>query len=174
MTEKSQGPERSDAFRAVTLAIAGTFVIILVPWAFITLGGRLDAALGLAPFIYPPYNWLLGAVLVAAGFLLGLWSVYTQVDRGRGTPVPLAPTQVLLVDGPYRFCRNPMTLGTIAIYKGIGVVTGSWGAVAVAVAFLLLLLLYILLIEEKELAARFGPPYEEYKRRTAFLIPGIW
>jgi len=33
---------------------------------------------------------------------------------------------------------------------------------------------YIKLVEEKELEARFGEEYREYKRKTPFLIPKIW
>ena len=160
--------------RLVTLMVAGAVVLVLLPWAFIRLGGGIDSRAGLAPLLYPPYNWILGGALGVAGGLFGLWSVYVQVDRGRGTPVPLVPTQRLLVDGPYRYCRNPMTLGIIGLYKGIAIVSGSYGTMALIIAFFVALLFYILLIEEKELAARFGAEYEAYKKRTAYLIPGIW
>ena len=171
---RQSGPEHSLGARLLTLVVAGVVVLVLLPLAFVRWGAGLDAQLGLSPFVYPPYGWILGGALAVAGGALGLWSVYVQVDRGRGTPVPLVPTQRLLVDGPYRYCRNPMTLGTIGLYKGIAVVTGSYGTTALVVTFFVALLFYILVIEEKELAARFGPDYEAYKRRTAFLVPGVW
>jgi hypothetical protein len=37
----------------------------------------------------------------------------------------------------------------------------------------ILLLAYIKLFEERELEARFGPEYVEYKRTTPFLIPRL-
>jgi len=38
------------------------------------------------------------------------------LTRGRGTPLPVMPTQELLTEGPFRYSRNPMTLGTILAY----------------------------------------------------------
>ncbi len=61
--------------------------------------------------------------LAAAGCSLGFWSVCAQLDRGRGTPLPMVPTmptmptQELLTDGPFRYCRNPMTLGAVLAHK---------------------------------------------------------
>lgn len=52
-------------------------------------------------------------------------SVLTQLGRGRGTPLPLMPTQELLVDGPFRYCRNPMTMEAVLTYLGIGIAAGT-------------------------------------------------
>jgi protein-S-isoprenylcysteine O-methyltransferase Ste14 len=39
---------------------------------------------------------------------------------------------------------------------------------------LILFSFYNKLVEEKELLLRFGKQYEEYKRKTPFLIPKLW
>jgi len=44
-------------------------------------------------------------------------------------------------------------------------------AIALALMFAALLLLYVKVFEEKELEARFGADYLEYKRTTPFLRP---
>ncbi|NWG10106.1 MAG: hypothetical protein HXX80_07390, partial [Nitrososphaerales archaeon] len=64
-----------------------------------------------------------------------------------------------------------MSLGSIIFYLGFGFLTGSISSIGFTVLFMSLLLAYIKFIEEKELGARFGQEYTEYKKRTPFLIP---
>jgi protein-S-isoprenylcysteine O-methyltransferase Ste14 len=78
-----------------------------------------------------------------------------------------------VVQPPFTYCRNPMTLGTILGYGGIAVWLGSVSAVGIVAAVGALLLVYVRTVEEKELEARFGPAYQEYKRTTPFLLPRI-
>ena len=85
----------------------------------------------------------------------------------------MMPTQKLLVSGPFKQCRNPMTFGTICLYLGVGIIIGSLSSIAVVLLFGGLLLTYIKLVEERELAARFGQEYLDYKSNTPFIIPGI-
>jgi len=37
----------------------------------------------------------------------------------------LAPTQNLIITGPYKLCRNPMHLGAMIYYFGVGTWFGS-------------------------------------------------
>ena len=90
---------------------------------------------------------------------------------GRGTPAPIAPTQKLIVDGPYRKRRNPMLLGATIYCLGVGTILESI-TIGLIMSFLVLTLgtCYGKFIEEKELRIRFGQEYEEYKEKTPFLI----
>ncbi len=85
----------------------------------------------------------------------------------------MMPTQELLTRGPFRYCRNPMTLGTILAYSGLGIAAGTISGVGLVLCFGAFLVLYIKGIEEKELAERFGEAYLVYKRETPFLIPRL-
>ena len=116
---------------------------------------------------------VLGGLVTVLGFSLGFWSVNTQLTRGRGTPLPVMPTQELLTEGPFRYCRNPMTLGTILVYLGLCVWLGSLSALVIVLILAGALLSYIKFIEEKELEARFGQAYLEYKRSTPFILPRL-
>jgi protein-S-isoprenylcysteine O-methyltransferase Ste14 len=112
-------------------------------------------------------------VLAALGLFLALWTVWTQFRHARGTPVPIMATKKLLTDKPYSFCRNPMALGTLVFYFSIATFTSSFKAVLVVFLFALFLVAYIKLIEEKEVALRFGDEYSRYKQNTPFIIPRI-
>jgi protein-S-isoprenylcysteine O-methyltransferase Ste14 len=114
---------------------------------------------------------IVGGLLTVLGFSLGLWSVEVQVDRGRGTPLPVMPTQELLTEGPFRYCRNPMTLGAILAYLGMAVAARTTAGTALVLSLAASLLVYLKRLEEGELAERFGEAYLAYRRETPFIIP---
>ena len=151
----------------------GAFFLIVLPVSLILLSNAIDRWLLIPRF--PGGGWNIAAAILCfiGGGFLGFWAIYTQVTAGRGTPVPMMPTQKLVAQGPYAYSRNPMTLGTMLAYWGIGFLIGSFSALALVLTAGGALLLYCKFIEEKELAARFGPDYLEYKRSTPFLIPRL-
>ena len=112
-------------------------------------------------------------VAAALGLLLALWTAWVQFHHARGTPVPIMATKKLLTDKPYSLCRNPMVLGTLMFYFGIAVFTSSYKAVLAVLLFALFLIAYARLVEEKEMALRFGDEYSRYKQSTPFIIPRL-
>ncbi len=155
---------------AALLFVAPIFLIVL-PYLFIALGTKLDQWMQLPPILQAPFNLVLGWLLIAIGWLFGMWSNNSQFTIGRGTPLPLMATQKLIDQPPYTYCRNPMTLGAIAMYLGVGILFRSIGAVILVLLAAGLLLMYIKGVEEKEMEIRFGEEYLAYKRQTPFLIP---
>jgi len=163
--------EYSKAQRLMTIIFGGIFFWIIIPF-FIVLGSAfMDPWLSLPRFFHRWINTIIALVFMVAGWLLANWTVKVQFSLGRGTPIPLMATQKLVVQRPYTYCRNPMTLGTTAFYLGIAIWTGSFSALILALIYPVIILIYIKLVEEKELEQRFGLEYLEYKRRTPFLIP---
>lgn len=116
-------------------------------------------------------NLVLGFILTASGFALVGWSVQVQYVLGQGTPAPKVATQKLVTQGPYAYSRNPMTLGAMLLYLGIGFWIGSGVVVILTLVVFSILLTFIYFHETNELAERFGDEYLEYNRRTPFLIP---
>ena len=159
--------------RLIALSFAGVFFLLLFPYLLVTSSTAIDRWLHLPKFVGGAINPIVGLILILKGFLLGFWSNYAQMTIGRGTPLPVMPTVKLVVQGPFVYCRNPMTLGTFIAYSGVGVWLGSISALAIVLILISLLLCYIKLLEEKELEARYGAEYLEYKRKTPFILPNI-
>lgn len=163
--------EYSPGQRLALLAVASLFFVLLLPYLLATQGPRLDGALGIAHLTLGPIGLVLGVVMILAGWLLAVWTIYVQFTLGRGTPVPVMATQELLIGPPFTYCRNPMTLGAIILYLGVSVVIGSVSAAGLVLVAATLLLRYIHRFEEWEMEQRFGQAYLEYRQRTPFLIP---
>lgn len=119
-------------------------------------------------------NQAIGPVLTVGGLALVIWSVYIQYTLGKGTPAPKVATQRLVTHGPYAYSRNPMTLGALLMYLGIGIWIGSGVVVILTVIIFSGLLTFIYIHETRELTERFGEEYLEYKKRTPFLLPRCW
>ena len=125
------------------------------------------------------FGWInktLGAAMVIGGLALVIWSVSIQYTLGKGTPAPRVATQRLVTQGPYAWTRNPMTLGALSLYLGIGVWQGAGLVILLTAIVFSALLTYIYIHETRELTDRFGLEYMAYKKRTPFLIPnaGLW
>lgn len=157
----------------LALCFGGTIFLLGIPYLIVRAADGLDQALGLPRFTFGFVNPIVGIPLIVAGGLFALWSVVAEARVGSGTPLPMMPTQRLVVVPPFTYCRNPMVLGTCVAYLGIGVWLGSLSAIGLVLLFGVVLLTYVKLLEEKELEARFGADYVEYKRRTPFLLPRL-
>jgi protein-S-isoprenylcysteine O-methyltransferase Ste14 len=163
--------EHSGVRVTVVMAPLAPLFLGLLPLLVAGLGPRLDRRLDLPALGFGGVGRILGGLLTVLGFSLGLWSVSTQLTRGGGTPLPILPTQELLTEGPFRYCRNPMTLGTILAYAGIAIAARTSAGAAFVAALAASLLIYLKRLEEGELADRFGEAYLAYKETTPFIVP---
>ena len=116
-------------------------------------------------------NQVLGPALTVGGLALVAWSVRVQYVLGKGTPAPKVATQRLVTQGPYAYSRNPMTLGALWMYLGIGIWMGSGVVILLTVIVFSALLTFIYFHETRELTERFGEEYLAYKKRTPFVWP---
>ncbi len=66
--------------------------------------------------------------------------------------------------GPFRYLRNPMSLGAVIFMVGLGLYESSVSILLFAAAMFLFLHLLVVYVEEPGLERRFGESYREYKR----------
>ena len=112
---------------------------------------------------------LLVAILFMTYAMLALW-----ID-GKGTPAPIAPTQKLVTSGPYKYCRNPIELGTGVYFLFIGTYfDGLLTGLFCQIFGMILGFGYIKLIEERELELRFGEAYRAYLLTTPLFVPSLF
>lgn len=168
-----QKRKNTKTYKLVSLSIGIVFFLIILPAIFIYIGFLIDKYI-----IHVGGNdairIIISLLTVVVGLSILLLSAYTQWKIGNGTPAPNAPTQQLIISGAYKYTRNPIELGAIIYYFGLGTITGSY--TIGLVSFLLGLIIgsaYHKLVEEKELYARFGDSYLKYKKEVPFLIPNF-
>jgi protein-S-isoprenylcysteine O-methyltransferase Ste14 len=159
--------------RLLALIPAGFLFVLIFPYLFVILLPRLDALLHLPVPYFGPVNIIFGCLFIVTGGIYAFWSILSQLNRASGTPLPMMPTQKLLIDGPFKQCRNPMTFGTITAYLGVGILVGSLSSIVFILVIGGLLLTYLKKFEERELEMRFGQDYVAYKKTTPFFFPRI-
>jgi protein-S-isoprenylcysteine O-methyltransferase Ste14 len=144
-------------------------VTVLVPALLIAdQGARLGWGLdGIAT----PVIVLAGVALIAAGLAVGVWTTRLFAEIGNGTLAPWDPPRRLVVEGPYRYVRNPMISGVIAILLGETVVLGLPSMLIWLAAVAATNQIYFVFVEEPRLLRRFGDEYRQYRHNVPRWIP---
>jgi protein-S-isoprenylcysteine O-methyltransferase Ste14 len=151
------------------VALPGVVAIVVPVW----IARRNGVELAVSQNLESTALQLLGVVLLIVGVGLFSASLYYFWSRGRGTLAPWDPPRRFVVDGPYRFVRNPMISGVIFILFGEALVLRSPPHAVWAGVFLLLSAVFIPLLEEPMLVAKFGEPYRRYKDHVPRFVPRI-
>lgn len=113
---------------------------------------------------------LFGFVIFMAGFNLSLWAKMTM---GKSWNFPGAfnkrKQQKLVIEGPYKYTRNPIYLGLFLVGVGSSIVLQSY--FLPFMVFYYIFIRYVLIPkEEKSLKEVFGKDYENYSSKTPRLI----
>jgi protein-S-isoprenylcysteine O-methyltransferase Ste14 len=112
-----------------------------------------------------------GIVLVAFGESMRFWGVAYAGSLTRVTGSVGAPE--VIVAGPFAYVRNPLYVGNMLTYIGIGVMSNAlfpWLVIAAA-AYFAFQYYQIVLVEEEFLVNEFGAGYVEYKKNVPRFIP---
>lgn len=118
-----------------------------------------------------------GAIFVLIGAVFMVWSNIDMVKIGRGCPtdgfnIALGErTKRLIVQGPYKYTRNPMLFGTFVFYVGLALLFNSYSALIVPIVFISYMVWHVKKFEEPRLYNDFKDEYVEYKKRTPLLFP---
>ena len=134
-----------------TVLVPGTVVGWVPHWIRTAAGnspaGPLLQALALLPAL--------------AGLAIYLWCAL-DFARAAGTPAPIDPPKELVARGLYRYSRNPMYLGVLAMVIAQALFFASPGTLLYAALLFLAFHAFVVLYEEPTLARSFGAAYQRY------------
>lgn len=154
----------------LSIGILPFTVAVLVPmW----LARRHHVDLALGATLAAVATQLAGIASLGVGLALFSASLRQFVVRGKGTLAPWDPPKYLVVQGPYRYVRNPMISGVLFLLAGEALVLQSWPHGQWALLFLILNLVFIPAFEEPQLERRFGASYREYRQHVGRLLPRL-
>jgi len=131
--------------------VPGT-VVVWLPWWILSASssaGKLHNGLALAA-------WITGLLVILAGLGIAGCCVKDFMRIGRGTPAPIDPPKVLVIQGLYRRVRNPMYLGVLLILAGESLATASIRLAAYSLLVFCCFHLFVVFYEEPVLRRRFG------------------
>ena len=113
------------------------------------------------------WTWriVIGDLVAFAGIIL-IGSAIRLFRRSGTTPEPWTSTSAIVTAGIYRYTRNPMYLGLALIYAGLALAIDAPIALLLLPIVLVIVQTQVIAREERYLAAKFGEPYLDYKRRV--------
>ncbi|KAF0182552.1 MAG: isoprenylcysteine carboxyl methyltransferase [Nitrospirae bacterium] len=116
----------------------------------------------------------IGMVLLLGGTLLQIWTAKLLSFTGITGGHELENRQdVFQRNGAYHIVRHPTYLAHTFMLLGIFFITRSAAVGCIAVVDFIIVYFVIIPLEERELLARFGPAYEEYRRKVPRFFPHI-
>lgn len=160
----------SPAYKLLSL-VPGTVLFLIISPLFLFFFSRYLG--GFIPISWPRNLEISIAVAaLSAAVALMAWGFVMLWFDGKGTPAPIAPTKKLVITGPYKYCRNPIELGTDLYFLFLG----TWFDTLTTGLFCMFMGMllgygYIKIVEERELKLRFANSYEDYLARTPLFFP---
>jgi protein-S-isoprenylcysteine O-methyltransferase Ste14 len=146
---------------AAFFVVAPGTVVGLIPW--LITGWHVSGS---------PWQVAVGVLLIIAG-LIPLAFAFVEFAKAGGTPMPLAPTEHLVVTGFNRYVRNPMYVGLLVAILGQALLFGSVGLLFYAALAWLTTASFVRWYEEPTLSRRYGSEYEAYRRNVPAWIPRL-
>ena len=144
-----------------TLVVPGT-VAVYLPW-LLTRGQSIG-----------PLGYVMASsALILFGAMTYLWGLWVFAAHGQGTPAPIDAPKRLVSGGPYRYTRNPLYVGVLAVILGWAVLFQAASLLLYAMSVGLAFHLFIVLYEEPHLRRTFGAEYENYCGRVGRWLPGM-
>lgn len=158
---------------SIWLTIRNVAMIVLFPG---TVAAYIPYRL-LEPFTIPPLtSWSVhhysALLLLSIGVIILLTSILSFARVGRGTLAPFDETKRLVVVGLYRYVRNPMYVGVIAILLAQSLF--FWSSQLLSYTAFCFVVANVLVIgyEENRLRHKYGDEYRQYCDRVGRWIPG--
>lgn len=147
----------------IFVVVVPGIVLLYVPYEIVTSSFNTTFHLGILRFVaFVP--WVLG-------ISTSLWCIWDFMFKGKGTPAPIDPPKELVVEGLYKFVRNPMYVGIMLILLGHILWFRSLLLILYAVGLFIAVHLFVVFYEEPHLQKRFGDSYKFYFQRVPRWFP---
>lgn len=154
------------AVRSLLWAIAVPGVVAgYVPWRFFGL-----RALRIHPI--DPVEVIAVCTIAIGAFLLAI-CIADFARYGRGTLAPIDAPRRLVVQGLYRYVRNPMYLSVTVILFGELLLTGSVALLIYWMIWFAAVNFVVIACEEPTLRKRFGAAYDSYTHEVGRWMPRL-
>lgn len=85
----------------------------------------------------------------------------------------LCKQEVLTVNGPYAYTRNPLYLGSAVMALGAAIATRSWISALLLLLYFAVFYSMVMRREERELHERHGAAFEEYASAVPLFFPRL-
>jgi protein-S-isoprenylcysteine O-methyltransferase Ste14 len=158
-TKKSE----SAASRRVHVILTNAGLLLL----FIPVPGLGHTFLPSSPAWIP-----LGLAVEAAGLAFAIWS-RRHLGANWSGRIEIKEDHALIRSGPYRLLRHPIYTGILAMYIGTALVDGKVHAL-LGVAMVMFAYWRKIRMEEANMRDAFGTQYDDYRRATWALVPGLY
>jgi protein-S-isoprenylcysteine O-methyltransferase Ste14 len=146
-----------------TLLLPGVF-LVLVPYFLLSLfGDRFAVDIGRIRTI--------GLIPMLFGVFVYIRCAWSFASLGKGTPAPIDPPKKLVVQGMYKYARNPMYIGVLFILIGEAFFFASLLLSIYTVLMFMCFHLFVVVYEEPALRAKFGDSYRKYCDSVPRWIP---
>lgn len=170
----AQCAAQSDGPRGFSLMLflRSLFFTLLFPGT-VTVGIPVWLLVSERSWSFPADQWVrfLGVPLMVLGAVALLRCIWEFFWTGRGTLAPVDPPKVLVVQGLYRFVRNPMYVAVLTVLMGETVFFHSAAILLEAVLFWLITHLFVIFYEEPALTRMFGESYASYRQQVGRWLP---
>lgn len=135
-------------------------IIVGVVW----LAHSLDAFFSWENYA-SPLVITLGIVVLLVGFFFRFWATGSFYKQDIAVLRPDAQ-HALVITGPYRWTRNPLYVGIVALTLGCALVLGSYAGLIATIFVFLFWDSWARFHEEKTLEQAFGDEYRKYKHQV--------
>jgi protein-S-isoprenylcysteine O-methyltransferase Ste14 len=115
----------------------------------------------------------IGLAILAAGLVLR-WSAIATLGRYFTSNVAIHEGQKVLRTGVYRFMRHPSYTGLWLALIRLAIHFRNWWSLAITLIPVTAAILYRIHVEEAALIDAFGSEYEDYRKSTSRLVPGLY
>lgn len=119
------------------------------------------------------WSLIIGFVIAAAGESIRLWGVCWAGSETRTTGK--VGGTFLVISGPFAFVRNPLYVGNMLMYIGIGIMSFALFPYLQIAAFVFFAIQYHFIVKEEEsyLIETYGDDYKEYVKNVPRFFPRL-